>query len=228
MGDVSFDLSKESRFRKMTYGLAVAGVIGTGIGAAALGIAATPLTAAAVLVAGGLTAAVALPTVAVAAFGAAYTAGKMLVTLGKSLTPAGFKRQRFRAKNRKQSVITRIIGKTLKEAKESGGLSLLLTLAVATSASKALVYTPFVGLKEALTTLKNSKKTTDAPKADTPKTVTPAPTQKTPGKTAKAFAALREKANALFHKAKPANDDSKPAPAIKQTKTKGAKKPKSG
>src|SRR5690606_34797230 len=143
MGDINFDFSKEERFRKVTYGAGIAGAVATGIAGAVLGIAATPLAAAGLIVAGGIATAVVLPAAATAAFGLLYTAAKTVAAVGACLTPSGFKNQQFHAKNRNQSVIGRIIGKGLKAAKESGGMSLLLTAALAGSSAKAVFYTPF-------------------------------------------------------------------------------------
>lgn len=218
MGDINLDLSKEDRFRKITYGAGLAGAIATGVTAAALGVAATPLAAAGIIVAGGVATAVVLPAAATAAFGLLYTAAKTVAAVGSCLTPSGFKKQKFYAKNRNQSVITRIIGKGLKAGKEAGGMSLLMTAVLAGSSAKAVFYTPFVALKQAVGSLTSGKAeekpaetTPAAPKAAAPKTKT----QKKLGKTA----------TENFKPApKTANDDQAPKTAAKQTKKRSGPK----
>jgi len=218
MGDINFDFSKEERFRKVTYGVGIVGAVATGITAAALGIAATPLAAAGLIVAGGVATAVVLPAAATAVFGLAYTAVKTIAAIGSCLTPSGFKKQKFHAKNRNQSVIGRIIGKGLKAGKEAGGMSLLLTAALAGSSFKALFYTPFVALKQAISNITAAKaddKTADATPA-APKTAAPkTKAQKKLGNTAK---------EAFKPAPKTANDDQAAKATTKKTRKRGGPK----
>lgn len=211
MGDINFDFSKEERFRKVTYGVGIAGAVATGITCAVLGIAATPLAAAGLIVAGGIATAVVLPAAATAAFGLLYTAAKTVAAVGSCLTPSGFKKQKFYAKNRKQSVIGRIIGKGLKAGKEAGGMSLLLTAALAGSSAKSVFYTPFVELKQAIGNL-TEKKAADssADKPAVPQNTAPkTKTQKKLGKTA---------TDSFKPAPKTANDDQAPKSSAKQSK----------
>lgn len=218
MGDINFDFSKEERFRKVTYGAGIVGAVATGITGAVLGIAVTPLAAAGLIVAGGIATAVVLPAAATAAFGLLYTAAKTVAAVGSCLTPSGFKKQKFYAKNRNQSVIGRIIGKGLKAAKESGSMSLLLTAALAGSSAKAVFYTPFAALKKAI------GNTTATKAADNAAESTPAVPKSAPPKT-KAQKKLGNTATESFKPApKTANDDQAPKTDTKQTKKRHAPK----
>jgi len=208
MGDINLDLSRENRFKKMAYGLGVAGAIAGGLGGFALGIATAPLAIAGAAAIGAVAGGIVVPTAVAAVVGLAYAVVKAKITGLAQFTPTN----RRTAKFRKQSVIGRAYGKGFKSLKEDLGMTMLLAGVIGVSSAKAFFVAPIQAVASVFTP-KDKKAGNDNTAAPSAAKETKTPDNGT----------LKKEADNAFSSTPAADKKQAPKQAAKNTKKKTPK-----